>query len=119
MSSTTKLNSEKAASILNEVPQERAFYFYSGIDRPLAVTAKSLTEFCERIKTVEPASLDFHTGRRDFERWVSMLGDNVLSKRLGEVRNSRAQGEPLRSKLYSTTRSRVDQLQRVSMKIPR
>ena len=119
MSSTPKLSSERAASILNEVPADRAFYFYLGTDRPLPVSARSLGEFSEKLKTVEPASLAFHTERQDFENWVKMLGDDVLAKKLSDVRKSKAQGDVLRGKLYNSTKARVDQLRQVSMKIPR
>ena len=98
---------------------DKAFYFYTGIDKPLSVSARSLSEFSERLKTVDPSSIAFHTGREDFERWVLMLGDDLLAKRLGDVRKSSAQGEVLRTKLYNSTKNRVDQLRRASMKIPR
>lgn len=107
-----RVSSEQAAAILREVPLEKAFYFYRGVDSPLNVSAKSLREFSEQIKTVEPASLVFHSERKDFENWTSMLGDSVLSARLGEIRTSRPQGESLRTRLYSTTKNRVDQLAR-------
>ena len=116
MPSTTSITSEQAAAILREVPAERSFHFYRGIDAPLNVSARSLNEFLERVKTVEPASLAFHSERQDFERWVAMLGDNELSKRLKAVRASRLHGEALRTRLYSATKSRVDQLARLSMK---
>lgn len=119
MPSKPRLSSEKAAAILSEVPVERAFYFYSAVDHPLSVSAKSLREFCEKVRGVEPASLAFHLERQDFERWVTMLGDSELSKRFGEMRVSKAQGESLSTKLYNTAKNRLDQLERASMKIPR
>lgn len=114
-----RLNSDQAAAILREVPPEKAFYFYRAVDSPLNVSAKSLKEFSERIKTVEPTSLVFHSERQDFENWTSMLGDNELSARLKEVRMSRPQGESLRSRLYSTTKNRVDQLARLGVSVRR
>ena len=119
MSSSPKVSSERAASILNEVPVEKAFYFYIGTDRPLPVSARSLGEFSDKIKTVESTSLEYHTERQDFEKWVVMLGDDLLAKKLTDVRRSKAQGDALRAKLYNSTKSRVDQLRRASMKIPR
>ena len=74
------------------------------------VSARSLKEFVERIATVEPASLAFHSERRDFESWISMLGDGELSKKLAGLRAARLRDESLRMRLYDTTRSRLEQL---------
>jgi uncharacterized protein DUF5752 len=112
MPNATGMNSERASNILREVPPEKAFYFFRGIDNPLNVSARSLKEFLERITTVEPASLAFHSERRDFESWVSMLGDDDLAKKLGGVRGSQLRDEPLRTRLYNTTKNRMEQLSR-------
>jgi Family of unknown function (DUF5752) len=119
MPSKPKTTSEQANVILRELPQDRAFNFYRSVGVPLNIAAKSLNEFVERIESVEPASLVFHTERQDFERWISMLGDTELAKKLGTVRMARLQGEALRTRLYSTTKSRLDQLSRLSMGISR
>ena len=113
MPGTSRLSSERASSILREVPPEKAFYFYRAVGSPLNVSAKSLKEFVERIATVDPASLAFHSERKDFEGWVSMLGDGELSKKLAVVRTARLRDEPLRTRLYTTTRSRLEQLSRL------
>jgi hypothetical protein len=94
------------------VPPEKAFYFYRALDSPLNVSARSLKEFLERITTVDPSSLAFHSGRRDFENWVFMLGDHDLAKKLAGVRGSGLRGEPLRARLYNTTKNRLEQLSR-------
>jgi len=80
----------------------------------LNVSASSLKEFLQRISTVEPVSLAFHSNRKDFESWVSMLGDDELSKKLAGVRGARLRDEPLRTRLYSTTKNRLDQLTQLS-----
>ena len=110
MPSAPRVSSERASTILREVPQKEAFHFYSAIDKPLNVSARSLKEFLERIATVEPASLDFHSNRRDFESWVTMLGDDELSRKFAGVRASRLRDEALRTKLYNTTKNRLVQL---------
>jgi len=110
MPPASRVSSERASTILREVPPEKAFYFYRAIDSPLNVSASSLKEFLQRISTVEPVSLAFHSDRKDFESWVSMLGDDDLSKKLGGVRGARLRDESLRTKLLSTTKTRLDQL---------
>jgi hypothetical protein len=107
------MTSEQASAILRELPSDKAFYFYREVNSPLNVSAGSLGEFLARITTVEPTSLAFHCGRGDFENWVSMLGDDELVKKLAGVRGSRLKDESLRTRLYATTKSRVDQLARL------
>lgn len=116
MSSKVYLTSEKAADILREVPLEKAFYFYGAVGDPMHVSARSLKEFAERLETVDVSSLSFHSDRRDFENWVTMLGDADLVRKLGSVRTSKLQGEVLRAKLQSTVRGRVDQLTHLGTK---
>jgi hypothetical protein len=113
MTNGSRMSSVRASAILREVPPEKAFFFYKAIDSPLNVSARSLTEFLERISAVEPASLAFHSNRRDFENWVSMLGDDDLARRLAGVRGAKLRDVPLRTRLYKTTKDRVDQLSRV------
>ena len=114
MPAAPRVSSERASSILREVPPEKAFYFYRAVGSPLNVSASSLKEFLQRISIVEPVSLAFHSDRKDFESWVSMLGDDELSKRLAGVRGIRLQDEPLRKRLCNTTKTRLDQLSQLS-----
>ena len=115
MTNGSRMSSARASSILREVPPEKAFYFYKDIDSPLHISARSLTEFLERISTVEPASLAFHSNRKDFENWTSMLGDDDLAKKLAGVRGAKLRDEPLRTRLCNTTKNRVEQLSRLGM----
>ena len=119
MPSVQKTSPERAAKILREVPPHEAFYFYRAIDSPLNVSAKSLREFLDRVKSVEPGSLRFHAERQDFENWVIMLGDTDLANKIHGLKSSNLEVEALRTKLQATLRSRVDQLARLSMRIPR
>jgi hypothetical protein len=119
MPGALRISSEQASAILRELPPDKAFYFYREVNSPLNVSAGSLREFLARITTVEPASLAFHSGRGDFESWVSMLGDDELAKKLAGVRGSRLKDESLRTRLYATTKTRVDQLARQGANNPK
>jgi hypothetical protein len=112
------MSKKQASTILREVPPEEAFFFYRAIDDPLNVSADSLKEFLERLSTVEPASLSFHSDRRDFESWVCMLGDEDLARKFAGVRGSKLRGEALRARLHQATKDRVEQLSRADMSIP-
>jgi hypothetical protein len=79
---------------------DRPFSFYSGLGRPLGVQAHSLLEFLEAVKRVEVSSLEFHTERGDFERWIKeVLGLAFLSSRISSLRKEGVRGEELREKL--------------------
>lgn len=112
------MSSTKSATgrILERVSTDRAFYFYADIGRPLGVIASSLKEFGAMLKTVEPASLEFHLKRGDFEKWVHMLGDSELGKSLSRLRESNPKGDKLRAELVTVVQTRVRQLQRASIK---
>ena len=101
-----------AERILSTVSPERSFCFYLDVGRPLDSVARGLKEFGEILKTVDVMSLEFHSGRGDFEKWVYMLGDVELSKSLVKLRNSGFKGEKLRSELVRVVQTRVRQLQR-------
>lgn len=105
-----------AKVILARVPADRAFYFYSEIGRPLGAVASSLEEFGEKLKSVEAKSLEFHTHRGDFEKWVYMLGDGELAKSLIKVRDANHSGETLRAELVKAVQTRVHQLKRPAPK---
>ena len=112
MPGASRISSERASAILREVPPDREFFFRA-IGNPLNVSARSLSEFLERLSTVEPASLAFHSNRKDFENWISMLGDDDLTRRLAGFRGAWLRDEPLSAWLYNTTKGRVDQLSRL------
>jgi hypothetical protein len=105
-----------AKMILARVPTGKAFYFYSEIGKPLGTFASSLEEFGEKLKSVEAKSLEFHTRRGDFEKWVYMLGDGELAKSLIKVRDANHSGETLRTELVRTVQTRVHQLKKPAPK---
>jgi len=105
-----------AKMILARVPTGKAFYFYSEIGKPLGTFASSLEEFGEKLKSVEAKSLEFHTRRGDFEKWVYMLGDGELAKSLIKVRDAQYFGETLRTELVKAVQTRVNQLKKSTPK---
>jgi len=105
-----KVDAKTAKKILSKTPPEKAFHFYKEIGQPLGVFSDSLTDFHEKLKTIDVKSILFHTSRGDFERWVSSLGDVELAKRLRTIRETGLAGEALRRKLCEAVRSRCDEL---------
>ena len=76
------------------------FRFYSGLGQPTGLSARSLKEFYEAVKTIDAASLDFHLYRGDFKNWVqAVLGEAFLAIELESLSHGELRGENLREKL--------------------
>ena len=105
-----KVDTKQVSHILRELPLEKAFHFYTGIDRYLDVYANSLTDFCKKIMGVTPESVEFHLQRKDFESWLQGLGDLELAEKIGLIRGMELSEEGLQKKVYDTVKSRCDEL---------
>jgi len=105
-----KTDGKLAKKVLGKALPEKAFHFYRGIDQPTGISSDSLTDFCEKIKTLDIRSVGFHAARGDFEAWISSLGDIELAKRLELIRREGLAGENLRQRLHKALRSRCDEL---------
>ena len=85
---------------LELVPEDKAFYFYLGENKPAGLAARSLKEFYDAVKTVDSTSLEFHVQRGDFEKWIrEVLGDEELAAEIAELRPANLSGDSLRNKL--------------------
>jgi hypothetical protein len=98
--------------ILDRTLPERAFYFYSGIGQFTGLSSDNLADFCDKIRSVDIRSVEFHLARGDFEAWIRDLGDTGLERRLRLIREMALTGDALRRRLYITLRSRCDELER-------
>lgn len=111
--SLPKIDKKQAENILRLVPIDKAFHFHNAVGQYLGVYATSLGDFCNKIKTVNVKSIEFHVPRRDFESWIESLGDSELAKKIGAIRVSGLFGENLRQKVYETAKSRYDELSKI------
>ncbi len=105
-----KSDTKQVSHILRELPLEKAFHFYAGIDRYMGVYANSLTDFCKKIMGVTPEAIKFHLQRRDFESWLQGLGDLELAERISLIRGMELSDEGRQKKVYETVKSRCDEL---------
>jgi DNA-binding Lrp family transcriptional regulator len=79
------------------VPQEKAFQFYTDIDKPGGFSAISLEEFYYQIKQVDSDSLDFHLYRDDFENWLrQVVSSDELADEAANFKKTGLYGEELR-----------------------
>ena len=102
------LSKEDVNRILGAVSYERAFYFYEGIAKPNGEFAVSLSDFCNKIKTLSSECLAFHLKRHDFQNWISkVIGDVELARRLNKIK---VKNNTLRNTLYAFVSSRIEEL---------
>lgn len=105
---------EESAKILRELPPDQAFYFHRDTEAPTGMSAKSLAGFTGSIKTIEVDSLEFHMNRGDFEKWVTMLGDETLSQQIAHLKQGNFHGDKLRKRLQQITRLRLGFLKKLA-----
>jgi len=112
-----KVSKEMATKVLSSILPQSAFYFYTDVGAPTGKAAASLEEFCNQLKTIDVASIEFHMGRGDFENWVkNVVGDMELAARLERIKMLSLSGEELRTKVYDEAKARYDVLSKVIAK---
>jgi len=103
------LSREDISKILEMVTYDRAFYFFEGIDKPTGEFAVSLSDFCNKIYSVNSECLAFHLKRGDFQKWISeVIGDVELATRINKIK---IRGKALRNTLHEFVGSRIKELQ--------
>jgi mannose-1-phosphate guanylyltransferase len=82
------------------VPRDKSFYFDTGLGQYSGILASSIQEFQEALKIVPLESLEYHIGRRDFEKWTKdVLGSVLLADNIRTLRRSLLKGEDLRRQI--------------------
>ena len=101
--------------ILRKLPRENAFYFFTSIGNYTGVSADSLEEFVKKILEVNVKSLEFHTYRGDFQKWVEgTLEDKALSDEIRKLQQSKPLGNELRDNLYLAVSKHFEKLKKSS-----
>jgi hypothetical protein len=104
---------EAAKKVYMTVPQEKCFYFYSGIgpDKFANLSACSLADFEEKAKKVEIKSLEFHTQRGDLAKWFrDVLDETELARDFDRLRSANLSGEILRNRVVRLLENRIERL---------
>ena len=100
---------DAAKTALVALPNEKGFYFYTDFNKPTGLVARSLQEFISVLKKVDSKSIEFHTKRKDFSNWISVvLKDKYLATNLANMHN--LNGEELRKKIIEKVESRYNAL---------
>jgi len=103
---------KEPASVLRDVPPQNAFYFYRSIGAPTGAAARNLSDFVGVLSSIDIASIQFHTGRGDFENWLRMLGDDSLAQQITGLKEKKLSGEQLRIQLVDVVTTRINQIQK-------
>lgn len=110
---TYRINSELIKKILRTVPQNEAFYFFTGIGEYTGEYATSLDNFCNKLKLMELKSVLFHCDRQDFEKWIKeTIGDSVLADKIRKIRDS-VDREEYRTEIHRIVEQRLSQLKKL------
>ncbi len=94
---------------LRDVPFESGFHFCTDGGYYTGISALSLCDFIEKLKTIDEDSIDFHIKRRDFQKWVrDVFGDEELAWAIDRISDS--EGNLRRQQLIDTVNSHVNYL---------
>jgi Family of unknown function (DUF5752) len=101
----------KNPNLLNTVPFENSFHFYTEQGKFTGITANGTAEFVEKLQTVPIQSVTFHFQRQDFQKWLKgTIGDEELAKRIDQLKPG-SQDENLRKELSKMFQNRITELQ--------
>ena len=96
----TRVEADATVDGIMAVPRDKSFYFDTGLGQYSGILASSIGEFLEALKIVPLESLEYHIGRRDFEKWMKdVLGSIQLADNIRTLRRSQSKGEELRVQL--------------------
>lgn len=103
----------KAKELLNAVPYEKGFHFFTEYGKYTGITATSIAEFGEKLLTIPVESITFHFKRGDFQNWFrNVISDEELAKRFDQLKEwpSWSSDEDLRKELLKTVHIRILEL---------
>ncbi len=87
-----------------KVPLEKSFYFNTALGEYTGVLASTGDGFIKALAKVPIESIEFHSKRRDFEKWArGVLASDQLANDIEDLRRRTITGEELRRKLITVT----------------
>ena len=105
------IEKQKNLNLLNTVPYENGFHFYTEHGKYTGITAISTIEFAEKLQIIPLASVTFHFQRQDFQKWLkNTIGDVELAARIYQIKPL-PQDEELRNEIVKIVQKRISELQ--------
>ena len=71
-----------------------------------------MSDFVGVLSSIDIASIQFHTGRGDFENWLRMLGEDSLARQITGLNEKKLSGEQLRMRLVEVVKTRINRIQK-------
>jgi hypothetical protein len=110
------LDMAAVSKILRTVPSHEGFHFFRAPGDATGKVATNLTDFAEKLRTIDIRSINFHFPRQNFEKWLrDVIGDSELSRRISRI-GKENHGEKLRSEVIQIVKARVDELEGMQTK---
>jgi hypothetical protein len=107
--STGRKESTTVRPAASGLPDDKTFKFYKGWGQYTGVSADGLIRFAAALETVEPASVEFHLQRGDFEKWLTeVVKDPELATRFGRLKSYR--GNEAKNNAARAARQRLQEL---------
>lgn len=106
MANVSVKKSKSCQRSLTDVPFEKGFHFCTDGGNYTGITAVSLADLVEKLKTIDSDSLDFHIQRNDFQKWVKdLFCDEELAWKIDRINHFE---DKLRQRLVNTVSSHIN-----------
>lgn len=107
--------SVNTSKLLDTVPFENGFHFFTAIGNYTGITATNLREFEAKLQIIPEESVKFHFQHKDFQKWIKdTIKDEELCAKIGKIREAQST-ENLRKKILRITQERISELTRFSL----
>ena len=107
--------SVNTSKLLDTVPFENGFHFFTAIGNYTGITATNLCEFEAKLQIIPEESVKFHFQHKDFQKWIKdTIKDEELCAKIGKIREAQST-ENLRKKILRITQERISELTRFSL----
>lgn len=98
--------------ILQSVPFEKGFHFFTASRKYSGITATSLSEFSEKLQLVSARAVKYHFRRRDFQGWINdTIGDSDLAAQIARL-DAQLSAEKLRKELVKIVQKRLREVEK-------
>ncbi|MFA7397440.1 MAG: DUF5752 family protein [Candidatus Bathyarchaeia archaeon] len=99
---------------LASVNKDCGFHFYNKIGNNTGVTATSIQDLANQMRTINSESVKFHFERGDFQRWIrTIFCDAELTEDLALI-TSYTSEETLRQEIINRIETRIDELKSIT-----
>jgi predicted flap endonuclease-1-like 5' DNA nuclease len=96
-----------ASKILRKLPFTESFFFYEEIGSYTNEFADSLSLFSKKLEKIPLKSIEFHSKRGDFEKWIKeKIEDKELTEKIRKI-SVKKQGSNLRESIQKIIEERI------------